>query len=81
MNDSRQTFSPQSDINETRNLTGVLRFLSDYWPRHILNELNKHHVRPHIYYGDDKCHMPQKPCDFSLEVTVNRQMERLESVE
>ena len=58
----------------------ILRFLSNYLLRQTLNELRKLYVNPHLDYGDDIYHIPQKVNDFSHIVTLHRLIERLESV-
>ena len=81
--DNRLSFSShvQSAINKARRGVGMLRFLSDYLSRKTLNTLYKLYVRPHLDYGDVIYHIPQKVCDFSLEILLHRQMERIESVQ
>ena len=81
--DSRLTFSShiQSAANKARRGVGMFRFLSSYLPKHTLNQLYKFYVRPHLDCGDVIYHIPQKVNDFSHEVNLNRQMERLESVQ
>ena len=80
---SRLTFSNhiQSAIDTSRRGIGMLIFLSSYLPRHTLDQLYKFYVRPHLDYGDVIYHLPQKLNDFRHEITLNRQMKRLESVQ
>ena len=81
--DTRLTFSShiQSAINKTRCGVGMLRFLQDYLSRKTLNSLYKLYVRSHLDYGDVIHHIPQKVCDFSHEILLHRQMERIEAVQ
>ena len=81
--DIRLTFSIhiQSVINKARRGIGMLRLSFNYLPRQTLNELYKIYVRPHLDYVDVLYHIPQKVCDFSLEITLHRRMERHESVQ
>ena len=60
---------------------GLLKFLSKYLPRSTLNELYKHHVRPHLDYKDVIYHIPAKVCEFSGSITLPNLMENLESVQ
>ena len=46
-----------------------------------LNSLYKLYFRPHLDYGDVIYHIRQKVCDFSNEILLHRQMERIESVQ
>ena len=39
-------------ITKSRRGIGLLRYLSKYLPRHMLNDLHKLYVRPHLNYGD-----------------------------
>ena len=59
----------------------MLRFLSKYLPRQSLNELYKLYVRPHLDYGDVIYHTPQHVCEFSQNITLSNQMEKLESIQ
>ena len=59
----------------------MLMLLSNYLPKPTLNELYTLYVRPHLDYGDVLYHIPQKVCEFSHEITLHRQMERLEFVQ
>ena len=83
MPDSQLTFAShiQFAINKARRGIGMLRFLSSYLPKHTINQLYTLYVRPHLDYVDVIYHIPQKLNDFSREITLNRQMERLESVQ
>ena len=68
--DSKLTFSAhiKSAISKSRKGIGLLKYLSKYLPRHILNELYKLYVRPHLDYGDVIYHIPAKVCQFSGSV-------------
>ena len=55
--------------------------LSNYMPRHTLNELYKLYVRPHLDYGDAIYHIPVKECDFSQNIVLSNLMEKIESVQ
>ena len=59
----------------------MLRFMSRYLPRKTLNELYKLYVRPHLDYGDVIYYIPSKKCDFTNSYTLNKYMEKLESVQ
>ena len=58
----------------------MLRFLSQYLPRHTLNKIYKLYVRPHFDYGDVIYHIPHKTCEFSHSFKLTNQMEKLEAV-
>lgn len=81
--DSRLSFAShiQAAINKCRQGIGMLRFLSQYLPRQTLNELYKLYVRPHLDYGDVIYHTPQNVCEFSQNITLSNQMEKLESIQ
>ena len=68
-------------ISKSRQVIGVLRFFSNYLPRHTLNEMCKLYVRPHLDYGDVVYHIPHNICEFSNSVILTNQMEKLESVQ
>ena len=55
----------KSAISKTRKGIGLRKYLSQYLPRHTLNELYKLHVRPHLEHGDVIYHMPAKISEFS----------------
>ena len=65
--DSKLSFSAhiKAAISKTRKGVGLLKYLSNYLPRHTLNELFKFYVRPHLEYGDVIYHIPAKVCEFS----------------
>ena len=81
--DSKLTFSAhiKSAISKSRKGIGLLKYLSKYLPRHILNELYKLYVRPHLDYGDVIYHIPAKVCQFSGSIVLPNLMEKLESVQ
>ena len=81
--DSKLSFSAhiKSAISKTRKGIGLLKYLSKYLPRHILNELYKLYVRPHLDYGDVTYHIPAKVCEFSQNIILPNLMEKLESVQ
>ena len=81
--DSKLSFSAhiKSVISKTRKGIGLLRYLYKYLPRHTLNELYKHCVRPHLDYGDIIYHIPAKVCEFSQDLTLPSLMEKLESLQ
>ena len=81
--DSRLSFARhiQTIITKSRQGTGMLRFLSKYLPRQSLNELYNLYVRPHLDYGDVIYHTPQHVCEFSQNITLSNQMEKLESIQ
>ena len=68
--DSKLSFSVhiKSAISKTRKGIGLLKYLSNYLPRHTLNELYKLYVRPHLDYGDVIYHIPAKVCDLSQNI-------------
>ena len=73
--------SHQAIISKCRQGIGMLRFLSKYLPRHILNGIYKLYVRPYFGYGDVIYHTRSKICEFSHRVTLTNQMEKLESTQ
>ena len=81
--DSKLSFSShiKAIISKCRQGIGMLRFLSKYLPRHILNEIYKLYVRPNFDYGDVIYHTPSKICDFSHRLTLTNQKEKLESTQ
>ena len=68
-------------ISKARKSIGLLKYLSEYLPRHTLNELCKLYVRPHLDYGDVIYHIPAKLCEFSQNIILPNLMEKLESVQ
>ena len=81
--DSKLSFSAhiKSAISKTRKGIGLLTYLSNYLPRHTLNELYKLYVRPHLDYGDVIYHIPAKVCDLSQNIVLPNLMDKLESVQ
>ena len=81
--DSKLSFSARikSAISKSRKGIGLLKYLSKYLPRHILIEIYKLYVRPHLDYGDVIYHIPAKVCDFSGNIVLPNLMEKLESVQ
>ena len=81
--DSKLSFAAhiKAAIGKSRKSIGLLKYLSNYLPRHTLNELYKLYVRPHLDYGDVIYHIPAKVCEFSGNVTLPNLMEKLESVQ
>ena len=81
--DSNLSFSAhiRSAISKSRKGIDWLKYLSDYLPRHTLNELYKLYVRPHLDYGDVIYHIPAKVCEFSGSVILTSLMEKEESVQ
>ena len=81
--DSKLPFSAhiKSAISKTRRGIGLLKCLSKYLPRHMLNELYKLYVRPHLDYGDVIYHIPAKVCEFSQNIVLPNLMEKIESVQ
>ena len=79
--DSKLSFSAhiKSAISKTRKAIGLLKYLSQYLPRHTLNELYKLYVRPHLDYGDVIHHIRAKMSDFSQNIVLPSLMEKLES--
>ena len=59
----------------------MLKYLSQYLPRHTLNELYKLYARPHLHYGDVIYHIPAKMSDSSQNIVLPSLMEKLESVQ
>ena len=49
-----------SAISRARNGIGLLKYLSNYLPRHTLNDLYKLNVRSHLDYGNVVYHIPAK---------------------
>ena len=80
--DSKLSFAShvKSVISKCRQAIGMLKFLSEYLPRHTLNDIYKHYIRPHLDYSDVVYHSPDSSCEFSHCVILNGQMERLESI-
>ena len=80
--DSQLTFSCHipSAINKARCGINKLWLLFNYFPRQTLNELYNLYDHSHLDYGDVIYYIPQKIYDFRHEITLHRQMERLESV-
>ena len=74
--DSKLSF--QSHVREAiikaRKGIGVIRFLSKYVSRDVLDQIYKHYVRPHLDYGDIIYH--RHGPEFKLEFT-----KRLESTQ
>ena len=81
--DSNLSFSAhiKFPISKSKKGIGLLKCLSEYLPRHTLNELYKLYVRPHLDYGDVIYHLPAKVCEFSGSVTLPGLMDKLESVQ
>ena len=81
--DSKLSFSAhiKSAISKTWKGIGLLKYLSNYLPRHTLNELYKLYVRPHLDYGDVIYHIPAKVCDSSQNIVLPNLMDKLESVQ
>ena len=81
--DSKLSFSAhiKSAISKTRKGISLLKYLSNYLPRHTLNELYKLYVRPHLDYGDVIYHIPAKVCDLSQNIVLPNLMDKLESVQ
>ena len=50
-------------VSKTRKGIGLLKNLSKYLPSHILNELSKLYVRPHLEYYDVIYYIPAKFVD------------------
>ena len=65
--DSKLSFASriQSVISKCRQGIGMLRFISEYLPRHTRNEMYRLYVRQHLDYGDIIYHIPQNICEFS----------------
>ena len=59
----------------------MLRFLSKYLPRQSLNKSYKLYFRPHLDCGDVIYHTPQHVCEFSQNIMLSNQMEKLESIQ
>ena len=70
-----------SATSKTRKGIGLLKYLSNYLPRHTLSELHKLYMRPHLDYGDVIYHIPAKVCEFSQNISLSNIMEKLESVQ
>ncbi len=68
-------------INKSRKGIGLLKYFSNYLPRHTLNEMYKLYVRPNLDYGDVIYHIPAKVCEFSGIKSLPNLMEKLESVQ
>ena len=81
--DSKLSFNShiKSIISKSRQGIGMLRFLSQYLPRHSLNDIYKLYVRPHLDYGDVIYHIPHNMCEFSHCFKLSNQMEKLEAVQ
>ena len=81
--DSKLSFSAhiKSAISKTRKGIDLLKYLSNYLPRHTLNELYKLYLRPHLDYGDVIYHIPAKVCDLSQNIVLPNLMDKLESVQ
>ena len=81
--DSTLAFSShiKSAVSRSRRGIEFIKFLSNYLPRHTLNELYKLYVRPHLDYGDFIYHIPPTKCGYSEDLKLNHQMEKLESVQ
>ena len=83
--DSNLSFSAhiKSAISKSNKGIGLLswKYLSNYLPRHTLNELYKLYVRPFLDYGDVIYHIPAKVCEFGGSVILTSLMEKLESVQ
>ena len=62
-------------ICKARRGTGLLKHLSRFLPRHILDELCKLHVRPFLDYGDVIYHIQSKVCEFRQNTIIPRLME------
>ena len=60
--DTNLSFLPHinSAISRARKGIGLLKYLSNYLPRHTLNDLYKLYVRSHLHYGDVIYHIPAK---------------------
>ena len=81
--DSKLSFSAhiKTAISKTRKGIGLLKYLSNYLPTHIVSEFYKLYVRPHLDYGDVVYHTPAKICEFSQNTILPNLMEKLESVQ
>ena len=71
----------KSVVSKPRQGIRMLKALSKYVPRHTLNGIYKLYIRPHLDYGDVIYHFPHAFDDTSQNVTLNSQMEKLQSVQ
>ena len=81
--DSKLSFTSHINaaISKCRQGIGLLKLLSIYLPRHTLNEIYKLYIRPHLDYGDVIYHTPGNICEYSHNIVLTHQMEKLESVQ
>ena len=81
--DSKLTFSNhiQSAVSKARQAIGMLKALSKYVPRHALSGIYKLYIRPHLDYDDVVYHTPRAIDEFSHNITLNSQMDKLESIQ
>ena len=71
----------KSVISKSRRGIGLIKYLSNYLPRHALKDLYMICVRPHLEYGDVVCHIPATKCEYAESFKLNHLMEKLESVQ
>ncbi len=77
--DSNLSFSAHinSAITKSRKGVGLLKYFSNYLPRHTLNEINKLYVRPYLDYGDVIYHLPANVFEFTGITTLPNLLEKL----
>ena len=59
----------------------MLRFLSRYVDRRVLDHVYKMYIRPHLDYGDIIYHIPQSQSIFDSSISLHSLMEKIEQVQ
>ena len=57
-------------ITKARKCTGVIRFMAKYVTCHVLDQMYKLYVRPHLCYGNVICHIEDPEMNSSLTKRV-----------
>ena len=81
--DSKLTFTEHINhkIEIAKKLIGTLKYLSDYLPVNILNQMYKIFVRPHFDYADVIYHIPHSYNEFDSSISLHPLMEKIEKVQ
>ena len=59
----------------------MLKALAKYVLRHTLSGIHKLYIRPHLDYDDVVYHIPRAIDEFSHNIALNSQMDKLESIQ
>ena len=63
-------------IEIAKKLIGTLKYLSNYLPVDILNQMYKIFARPHFDYGDVIYHIPHSYNEFDSSISLHPLMEK-----